>query len=267
MSSTTWTPDALSPEARPWAGDGWRLVEAQHRVATLPLVDTLEEQALLEDILEATKPAIPPECRHLDYLLATPFRYGSAYPKGSRFRRAGRTLGVFYAAEATTTAVAEMVFYRFLFFAESPGTPWPERATEYTAFAARLDTARALDLMIEPLARDAALWTDPVDYAACQSLADAARAAAIDIIRYASVRDPERRANLAVLTCSTFAQPQPVDRQTWRIRIGEHGAQALCEHPRRAIEFRRESFEHDPRLAGMVWQRGRQRRWPSQTAR
>ena len=48
-------------------------------VSTLKLVDTLAEQALLEDILEESKPPVPPECRHLHYLLSTPFRYGAPY--------------------------------------------------------------------------------------------------------------------------------------------------------------------------------------------
>ena len=91
MLSRTWTAGALSSEAVKLEGKVWRLVEAQHRVSTLKLVDTLDEQALLEDLIEETKPAIPVECRRLDYLLATPFRYGSVYPQGSRFRRAGRT--------------------------------------------------------------------------------------------------------------------------------------------------------------------------------
>ena len=104
------------------------------------IVDTLDEQALLEELIEETKPQIPLECRHLHYLLATPFRYGSIYPYGSRFRRAGRTLGVFYAAETIMTAVAEMAFYRLLFFADSPDTPWPHDAAEYTAFAAAIRT-------------------------------------------------------------------------------------------------------------------------------
>ena len=129
-----WTPAALSSEARPLQGRCWRLVEAQHRVSTLKLVDSLAEQALLEELLETTKPPVPPECRHLHYLLATPFRYG-AYPKGSRFRRAGLTPGVYYASEAPETAVAEIAFYRLLFFAESPATPWPVNAAEFTAFA------------------------------------------------------------------------------------------------------------------------------------
>ena len=106
MSLPIWTPAALSSEARPFAGPVWRFVEAQHRVSTLKLVDTLDEQALLEDLLEESKPVLPPECAGLDYLLATPFRYGAVYPYGSRFRRAGRTLGVYYAALSVETALA-----------------------------------------------------------------------------------------------------------------------------------------------------------------
>src|SRR5438552_11150402 len=108
----------------------------------MKLVDTLAEQSVLESIVDASKPPLPPECRHLDYLLATPFRYGAPYPKGSRFRRAGNTPGVFYASERPTTAVAEMAFYRLLFFAESPDTPWPKDAAEFTAFQAAVRSGR-----------------------------------------------------------------------------------------------------------------------------
>ncbi len=93
----------------------------------------------------------PVACRGLDVLLATPFRYDAPYPTGSRFRRAGRTAGVFYAAERPETAVAEMAFYRLLFFAESPATPRPDGVAEFTAFAARIATPRALDLTLSGL--------------------------------------------------------------------------------------------------------------------
>src|ERR1700722_8374023 len=96
MSSPIWTPAALSSERRPLDSDCWRLVEAQHKVSTLKLTDTLAEQALLEDLLEETKPRLPPEARDLHYLMAAPFRYGAPYPHGSRFRRAGRALGGFF---------------------------------------------------------------------------------------------------------------------------------------------------------------------------
>lgn len=255
MSSPIWTRVALSSEVRHLAGSCWRLVEAQHRVSTLKLADTLAEQTLLEDLIEETKPAIPPECRHLDFLLATPFRYGAVYPKGSRFRRAGRTLGVYYSAESAATAVSEMAFYRLLFFAESPATAWPSDAADYTAFSAEVATGRLLDLTSEPLLTDGHLWSDLLDYSHCQAFADAARAARADAIRYRSVRDPAGGCNLALLTCRVFTNPAPVERQTWRIRLGPFGVQALCEFPQRAVEFPRGAFAADPRIATLNWDR------------
>ena len=53
------------------------MVEAQHVVSTLKVVDTLAEQERLEQLLEESKPPVPPECRRLHYLLCTPFRYGA----------------------------------------------------------------------------------------------------------------------------------------------------------------------------------------------
>lgn len=258
MSSAIWTPTALSSEARPYGGKAWRLVEAQHRVSTLRLVDTLAEQALLETVLEETKPPMPPECAGLDYLLYTPFRY-RPYPYGSRFRRAGLTPGVWYGSERVETALAEMVFYRFLFFADSPTTPFPDQAAEYTGFSAKVG-GQSVDLTAPPMNRDGALWMHLTDYAACQTLADAARAADISVIRYLSVRDAKAGANLAILTCRAFAKPTPIDRQTWRIRIGPFGAQALREYPDLRLEYGCASFIADPRLAAMNWDRTVSRR-------
>src|SRR5690606_19971163 len=98
MSSSIWTRDALSFEAAPARGTCWRIVEAQHHVSTAKLTDSAEEQMRLEELIEGSKPPIPEGCRGLHYLLFTPFRYGAAYPRGSRFRRAGMTPGVYYAS-------------------------------------------------------------------------------------------------------------------------------------------------------------------------
>ncbi|MGU3495613.1 RES family NAD+ phosphorylase [Xanthobacteraceae bacterium A53D] len=256
MSSPIWTPDALASEARPYAGRVWRLVEAQHRVSTLKLVDTLDEQALLEELIEDTKPQLPPECRHLPYLLASPFRYEPPYPYGSRFRRAGRTAGVYYAAETPETAVAEMAFYRLLFFAESPGTPWPRDLADYTAFATHISTACALDLTAPPFGGDER-WSDPVDYGACQFLAQDARTAGVEVIRYGSVRDPAGGANVAVLTAKAFAEGMVGERQTWRVRLSPSGVQAVCDFPDRRLDFPPATFAADPRIAAFDWRRGR----------
>ncbi|HLW93166.1 MAG TPA: RES family NAD+ phosphorylase [Roseiarcus sp.] len=255
MSSPIWTPAALSSERRRRESDCWRLVEAQHRVSTLKLTDTLAEQALLEDLLEETKPRLPPEAQGLHYLMAAPFRYGAPYPIGSRFRRAGKTLGVFYGAERPQTAVAEIAFHRLMFYAESPGTPWPANAAEYTAFNAPVRTSAALDLTLPPLDRDQALWTDLRNYEPCQALAEAARSAGVDLIGYSSVRDPGRGSALALLTPGPFVGSEPQKFETWRIRVGPFGAQAIREFPAERHEFSREAFAADSRVANMTWER------------
>ncbi len=256
MSSPIWTPDALSSEAKPYKRAVWRLVEAQHHVSTMKLVDSLSEQDVLETLIERTKPAYPVECGGLHYLFKTPFRYGAAYPNGSRFRRAGPTLGVYYGSEEARAAVAEIAFYRLVFFAESPDAPWPANPSEYTGFSAALETRRMVDLTTPPLDSDVALWRRPADYGPCQALADAAREADVDIIRYASVRDPAGGANVAVLTCAAFAKAEPLEAQTWRVGVGENGAYAMREFPLARIEFGRDAFAADPRMASMTWERG-----------
>ncbi len=49
----------------PIASTLWRLVENQEQVATLGYVDSLEEQALLEALLDETKPPAPPDTEKL----------------------------------------------------------------------------------------------------------------------------------------------------------------------------------------------------------
>ena len=230
------------------------MVESQHRVSTLKLVDTLPEQDRLEQLLEESKPRLPADCRHLHYLLATPFRYGAPYPEGSRFRRAGLTPGVFYASRTPATAVTEVAFHRLLFFADSPGTPWPDNAGEFTAFSTRYRTAAALDLAAPPLDRDRSAWTHSTDYAPCQALAGAARTAGIEVLRYASARD-ERGTNIALLTWRAFGSPAQIDRQTWRIHLGQSGVRAICTFPETQLEFPRTAFATHPRIAALAWER------------
>jgi hypothetical protein len=250
----TWTPAALSREHRRLSGTCWRLVEGQHVVSTMALVDTLDEQTLLEQLIEESKPAVPAECGGLHYLLSTPFRYGAPYPAGSRFRRAGLTPGVFYASSTIATAVAEMSFRRLLFFAESPATPWPANAVDHTAFSVRFSTRHGLDLAAPPFDRDAKLWTDPSDYGTCQSFADAAREAGTQVLRYQSAR--AEGINVALLTCAAFSSREPLERQVWRIHSAASGVRAICAFPEQRLGFDRAAFARDPRIAAMSWDRG-----------
>ena len=219
----------------------------------MALVDTLAEQALLEQILDESKPSIPAECRHLHYLLFTPFRYGALYPLGSRFRRAGLTPGVFYASHEPATAVAELAFRRLLFFAESPATPWPLNAAEYTAFAVNYSARKGVDLTKAPFDRDAEKWLEPVDYRHCHAVADAARDAGITALRYRSARVDG--VNIALLSCSAFASTAPIEWRAWWVHLGGMGVRAICNFPEQRLAFDRDAFARDPRIAAIGWER------------
>jgi hypothetical protein len=198
------------------------MVEAQHAAATMKLVDTAAEQALLEDLLETAKPPMPAAARPLHYLLATPFRY-PPLPRGSRFRAAGEP-GVFYGADALPTACAELGYWRWRFLRDAPALQRID-AVAHTAFRTSIRVAAAIDLRVPPLARDRARWTDPGHYDATQALARDARAAGIGVIRYASVRDPAHGGCTALLTPTGFAARTPRGAtQTWWLSVQQDRA-------------------------------------------
>ncbi|EXI78624.1 MAG: RES domain protein [Candidatus Accumulibacter appositus] len=220
MSSTTWTPLAVSSEARDWRGSIWRIVEAQHVAATMKIVDAAAEQEILESLLEASKPALPDATSGLDYLLATPFRYPPA-ARGSRFRSVCDP-GVFYGAATVRTACAELGYWRWRFLQDAEDL---ERIgpVAHAAFRAEVHTP-AVDLREVPFSRDAASWTHPADYGATQSFARVAREAGVGAVVYQSVRAPEPSWCLAVLTAAAFAKKRPLlCTQNWWLAVHARG--------------------------------------------
>ena len=216
MSSTTWTPLAVSSEAFAWRGQVWRMVESQHIAASMKLVDNRDEQDLLESLLESSKPAQPDDTSRLDYLLATPFRYN---PKrgGSRFRAVADP-GVFYGAESVRSAGAELGYWRWKFLKDAVDLERIEPVA-HTAFRVEVATP-VVDLQRPPFDTDAAIWQHLTDYAATQQFARTAREADIGGILYRSVRDPQPSWCLALLMPAGFAKPKPhAERQTWYLAV------------------------------------------------
>ena len=74
MSFTTWTPLALLSSARDWRGSVWRIVDAQYAAGGMKLVDSREEQDILDTLLDAGLPLLPEVFKKLDPLLAASFR-------------------------------------------------------------------------------------------------------------------------------------------------------------------------------------------------
>lgn len=234
MSSITWTPTALASEARAWRGQAWRVVEAQHVVATMALVDDAAEQDLLEHLLERAKPPLPAAARGLHYLLATPFRY-PPLPSGSRFRGPGEP-GVFYGADRLPTACAEIGYWRWRFLRDSPALERID-SVAHTAFKVSLK-ARMLDLRRAPLDQDRALWMAPDDYSATQALARLAREAGIGALRYRSVRDPDQGTCTALLDPAGFAERRPIGTpQTWWLSVQPQQVVWLREKQRLQYRF------------------------------
>ena len=193
---------AASPPWRTWLADrhaglemprAWRGVETQYLAASFALVDTADEQSLLEELLETSKPALPPAAIGKPYLLATPFRYLPTHD--SRFRRAASGLGgVWYGAASLQAACAEVAWWRMRFVDDSSGLGAAGTCavtSEHTFFHARIH-GRAIDLLSPPWNTCAELWTQSTDYTHTHALAEAVRKEHPDIcwIRYDSVRNP-----------------------------------------------------------------------------
>lgn len=226
-----WTLSALASEARPLGGLIWRAVEHQYTISTRKIVDTDQEQAVLEDLLDAeAKPPKPAEAADFHYLLMTPFRHQPVKRHGSRFRAPGPGHGVYYAAEGVPTALAEFAYWRFRFFQASPETPLPRQQLPLTVFSAKYETPVGLDLTEPELVRDRVLWTAREDYAATQALAASAREIEVGVIRYESVRDPNHLANVAILSIEAFAERHPMKSQTWHLFLSAAEASFRRQH-------------------------------------
>jgi RES domain-containing protein len=212
----TWTRDAVASSASRRSAELWRGVEAQHVVSSMRLVDSLEEQRVLETLIDHAKPANPASLAGMHYLLAAPFRYRPR-PPGSRFRGPDDP-GVFYGAEKIRTACAEIGWWRWRgFLMDAPALRELGPVT-FTLFPARA-RGSTVDLRRPPLDADHATWTDPERYAGTQALARVAREAGIAMLIYESVRDPEKGANIAVLRPEALAGLDEQRQQTWQLIV------------------------------------------------
>ena len=211
MSSSIWTRCAGASEIRRLDVSPWRVVEAQHQLSTRKLVDSAEEQMLLEELLERAKPPARAPSR-LHYLLSTPFRYpplrhGSRF--GTRFEP-----GIWYGSETRRTAFAEVAYYRLIFL-DGTSADLESLTTQHTAFSARVKTPRGVDLSNRAFAKAKSAIASPSSYAATQQLGADMRAAAVEAARYPSARDREGGLNVAVFTPRAFTAAKPKDLQTW----------------------------------------------------
>jgi hypothetical protein len=211
MSSSIWTRCAGDSEIRRLQLAAWRVVESQHQVATRKLVDSNEEQALLEDLIERVK---PPDITagKLHYLLSTPFRYPPLV-HGSRFGRRHER-GIWYGSTERRTAFAEVAYYRLLFI-EGTRASLGTVTAPLTAFSANIRTSKGVDLVAAPFDAHRKAIASPTSYSSSQSLGTAMREAGVDAFRYPSARDDKGGINVGAFAPSVFGNTKPKSFETW----------------------------------------------------
>ena len=194
-------------------GRMFRLVESQEQIATLDLVGgDLAKQALLENLLEASKPPRFPGTEQLDYLLATPWRY-PPLRYGSRFGRRHEP-SLFYGSCSAATGLAESAYYRWVFLFDMAAPPACLRS-RHTRFQAHYRSERGLRLQQAPFSAFESVLTHKSDYRETQALGSALREAGIEAFEYRSARDPKGGVNIALLAPRALSSKHAEQLQSW----------------------------------------------------
>ena len=248
MSPSIWTQCAARFEPTRLAGAAWRAVESQHVTSTRKLVDSDDEQQVLEALIDTAKPPWPLGRRFvgLHYLLATPFRH-PPLRYGSRFGTR-RERGIFYCAEAQLTVLAEKAYYVLLFLEGTEAEISP-LMRPLTLFQVRFSTKKGADLLAPPFHRFVDEISSPTTYRASQPLGAAMREAGIAAFRFQSARDPGKGANLGLFE-PVFTTKKPLHAEQW-ICTGSRERVELQPGPavmRARTSFERETFEVEGRF-------------------
>ena len=193
----------------------WRIVETQEQMATRQLVDTLEEQIILEELLEAGKPAVPESYITYHPLLYTPFRY-PPLKHGSRFGKKTEP-ALWYGSLVLSTAFAEKAFYLFNFLNASTAVLGMV-APQFTGFSVQVQSKKGVQLTSVAFANYTSLISKPTSYQASQLLGSAMRHAGVEAFTYGSAREKQKGTNIGLFTPHAFLHktPNAASFQSWQ---------------------------------------------------
>jgi len=195
-------------------GTLYRLVESQEQIASLGYVDTLDEQALLEQMLESTKPVYKEDLSAYHYLLSTPFRY-PPLKWGSRFGGVHEP-SIFYGGASVDVTLAESAYYRFMFWNSMAGAPIKKQIrTEHCLFSVDYQSQRGVSLQQTPFDNYADEIASPTQYARSQQLGSAMRASGVEVFEYPSARDPQKGLCVGLFTSRAFKHKKPKEMTQW----------------------------------------------------
>lgn len=219
--SDLWNACDAQSHIQPIHGTLYRLVEGQEQIATRNVVDTLEEQSLLEDLLDTSKPPYKLDDPQLHYLLKSPFRYPPLL-WGSRF---GRTYepSLFYGACSAEVTLSESAYYRFVYWysIDEPAEVKQTFKSQHTMFTVGYTADQGLKLHESPFDQHLKALTDPVNYQISQKLGSDMRSNGIQAFEYASARDKNHGTCVALFGPESFKEPQPANLESWLCDITE----------------------------------------------
>jgi hypothetical protein len=225
MSSSIWT--RCGQKTSPLIADPWRVVEDQYTISTRKLVDSDEEHAVLEGLIENQKPPVPmdPGFCGLHFLLSTPFRY-PPLQHGSRFATRNQQ-GIWYGSDAVETALAERAYYNLLLL-DGTTADIAYQELRYTVFRAAVATQCGANLAEPPYLEYRARISSKTDYVDSQLLGKEMRTGGVEAIRYFSARDKQDGTNIAVFSPLAFSNKSVNPGQSWS-----------CVVTTSTVEFRR----------------------------
>lgn len=215
-----------------------RMVESQEQVVTVRLVDSLEEQQVLENLLDDSKPGRT-SGRKLDYLLSTPWRY-PPLPWGSRFGRRFEP-SLFYGSLSQKALLAEVAFYRWTFLFGMK-KPFDGRViSQHTEFEANYKGARSFDLTRAPFSACEDMLRDKSRYGPCQALGSVLREKNADLVIYRSARADREELNIALYRPTALVSRKPLAPVPW-----------LCETTGDSVTFRGRDVVATLRIEGFL---------------
>ncbi len=196
-----------------------RVVEGQSYFSTRKLVDTDDEQALLESMIEDSKPIAPTHNSKgkLNFLLITPFRY-PPLRGGGRFHQSHEQ-SLFYGSEELTTAMAEVAYRRFLFLFDTEAK-LENQHVPHTSFTVDVKTSKGVFLDAPPFDAYRAKISNPESYKHSQALGAAMRENGVEAFRFYSARHTQGK-NVGLFSVEAFKETHPTNDKHWNMYISD----------------------------------------------
>lgn len=212
----------------------WRIIEYQEETSTRKLVDSFEEQDVLDNLIEKSKPLIPLEYLNYNSLLYTPFRY-PPLKNGSRFGKKTER-SIWYGSLAIETAMAEKAYQQLLFINGSSAN-FGVILPIFTVFSVKINTTNGVELNTHPFLKYKNLISSPVDYQVSQILGEKMREEKIEAFSFNSARDKNEGINIGLFSIGAFDGKNPHHLQTWQCILTKSLVKFTNNNPIKQLSF------------------------------